>query len=202
MATTYIHLASGRHCTEAVLNGMGVSDLSEENLVRSGIASVSYATPAYDSALCTLEPQKDLVQVDEYHFRQDFDIVPLPIEQARENMKARATAKRWEVETGGITLPNGARVLTGIDDQNRVATSVQGMTAAGLDAIDFKAAGVWVKLSLAELKAISVAVTAHVEACFARERALHELCDAADSVADLREIAECEINTGWPGAAA
>ena len=39
--------------------------------------------------------------------------------------RERATALRWERETGGITV-GGVRVLTGIEDQNRIATALIG----------------------------------------------------------------------------
>lgn len=122
----------------------------------------------------------------------------MPIEKGKQIVKVKITDKRWQTETGGITLPNGINVLTGIDDQNRIATSIQGMETAGLNEIDFKSSNGWVKLTVTELKQISVAITMHVEQCFARECALHKMCDEASTVEELKRIVDEEINNGWP----
>ena len=93
-------------------------------------------------------------------------------------IKERITHKRWEVETGGITLPSGVRVATGIDDQNRITSVVANAERAGLEQVDFKAADGWAKVTLAELQAIATAVALHVQACFSAERVHHEAIDA------------------------
>lgn len=93
-------------------------------------------------------------------------------------LKDTVTAYRWEVETGGITLPGGVRVATGIDDQNRITSVVANAERAGLEQVDFKAAEGWAKVTLAELQAIATAVALHVQACFSAERMHHEAIDA------------------------
>lgn len=120
----------------------------------------------------------------------------LTVDKAREQVKSAITSKRWEIETGGVTLPNGVKILSGVDDQNRIATSIQGMETAGLNEIDFKSSSGWVKLTLADLKQISVAITMHVEKCFARECALHSMCDKATTIEELKRIAE-EMDKDW-----
>lgn len=95
-----------------------------------------------------------------------------------EALKDAITQKRWEVETGGITLTTGVRVATGIDDQNRITSVVANAERAGLEQVDFKAADGWAKVTLAELQAIATAVALHVQACFSAERAHHEAIDA------------------------
>jgi hypothetical protein len=69
------------------------------------------------------------------------------------------------------------------------------MRDAGLTSVDFKAASGWVELTLDQLVAIAGAIAEHVQACFSRERALHEAVDAAQSVA---ELAALDIESGWP----
>lgn len=176
----------------------GIDPDNYDLVFRAGYALVDYEYPQFDNTFYTMQPQAELTKVDEHHYKQLFDVVYLPVEDVCTNVKAKVTAKRWEVETGGITLPNRVHVLSGVEDQNRIATSIQGMTEAGLDSIDFKASSGWVKLTLTELKAISVALTRHVEACFARECALHKMCDEAKTVEELKHIAEQDLNEGWP----
>lgn len=95
-----------------------------------------------------------------------------------EKLKEIVTAFRWEVETGGITLPGGIRVATGIDDQNRITTVVANARLAALETVKFKAASGWVTLTLAEIEAVAAAVALHVQQCFAAECAHHEAIDA------------------------
>ena len=42
-----------------------------------------------------------------------------PVAQVRADLKAAVKAKRWEVETGGVTLPSGVRVGTKASDFRR-----------------------------------------------------------------------------------
>jgi len=121
-----------------------------------------------------------------------------------EKLKAIVTAFRWEVETGGITIPSGVRVATGIDDQNRITSVVANAERAGLEQVDFKAAEGWAKVTLAELQAIATAVALHVQACFSAERAHHEAIDAlvvlhqGDAQALQTALDGYDESQGWP----
>jgi hypothetical protein len=110
--------------------------------------------------------------------------------EAKRRLRERATALRWERETGGITV-GGVRVLTGIEDQNRIATALIGAPAT----LDFKAESGWVTLTLADLKGIAEAITTHVQACFSAERAHHE---AIDAIASIEAAAQYDLDSGWP----
>lgn len=121
-----------------------------------------------------------------------------------EKLKAIVTAFRWQVETGGITLPSGVRVATGIDDQNRITSVVANAERAGLEQVDFKAADGWAKVTLPELQAIATAVALHVQACFSAERAHHEAIDAllaqhqGDAQALQAALDGYDESQGWP----
>ena len=69
------------------------------------------------------------------------------------------------------------------------------MRDAGLTSVDFKAASGWVTLTLDQLVAVSTAIVRHVEACFSRERELHEAIEAAETEEALMGI---DIHAGWP----
>lgn len=123
------------------------------------------------------------------------------------SLKEAVTQKRWEVETGGITLPTGVRVATGIDDQNRITSVVANAERAGLDEVDFKAAEGWAKVTLLELQAIATAVARHVQACFSAERVHHEAIDALqaqhqdDPEALQAALDGYDESQGWPSVA-
>lgn len=113
----------------------------------------------------------------------------------RKALKSAVTAKRWEVETGGITLPNGAQVATGTADQNRIASVIATAALGDVESVEFKAANGWATLSLEQLRGIAAAIALHVQACFAAERAHHDAIDAASDAA----LANYDVDAGWPG---
>ena len=86
---------------------------------------------------------------------------------------AYAAARRFAVETGGVDV-NGLRVATDRGSQSMVANAYAGMQAAGAASVKFKAASGWIDLTADQLKAVALAVFAHVQASFAAEDA----CDA------------------------
>ena len=114
---------------------------------------------------------------------------------AKDQLKARATEKRWEVETGGIVF-SGIRVLTGTEDQNRITTVVANARRAGIATVDFKAASGWVTISVDDVEAIATAIARHVQDSFTAERAHHE---AIDALSDLAAVAAYDISQGWAG---
>lgn len=117
----------------------------------------------------------------------------LAIEKAR--LIAAATAKRWEVETGGVTFPDGTRVGSTTEDQNRITTVIANAQHAGVTSVDFKATSGWLTLSIAELEGIAAAIALHVQACFSAERDHHE----AIASLTLAEARSYDVGTGWPG---
>lgn len=122
----------------------------------------------------------------------------IPVTTRAQKLKAllqRVTAKRWEIETGGITLPRGIRVLTGRADQDRITSVIVNAGVAGIEAVDFKAASGWVHLTLEEVQGIARAVALHVQACFSAERTHHE---AVVALATEAEIDTYDLTVGWP----
>lgn len=122
----------------------------------------------------------------------------LPLEELRAQVQQAATDKRWEVMTGGLTLPGGIEVGTTIDDQNRITSVVANAALAGLtdaDEVDFKAVSGWVRITIFDVKAIAGAIGQFVQACYTAERAHHEAIAALET---REEIAAYDVTTGWP----
>lgn len=180
--------------TEAGLRQRGLQ-LSKDALSAAWIYPLECTPPEHDQALFTAAPTS-IVNAAPGLYRQEFELTPRSIEEARTGLKARAGSKRWDVETGGVEIPGFGRVPTGLEDQNRVATSIQGMERTGLTEVDYKLPSGWARLTLDELVEVGRAITTHVEACFARERQLHAEIDAAGSIEELGMI---DIDSGWPG---
>lgn len=119
-----------------------------------------------------------------------------------ESLKAEITALRWQHETGGLTLPSGVRVATGIEDQNRITSVIANAQVAGVEKVDFKAASGWLTVTVQELQAIAAAIAVHVQACFTAERMHHEAIDALteqnEGEALQTALATYDVASGWP----
>lgn len=96
------------------------------------------------------------------------------------------TSYRWEVETGGITLPNGAKIFTAIEDQNRINSLMSNIGLSGLEEIDFKAANGWYKMTITELEDMVKAIALHLQQCFTAEKLNHEAIDSLNSIEELK----------------
>lgn len=114
--------------------------------------------------------------------------------ELRQKLKDQVTGKRWEVETGGLTLPNGVKVKTAIDDKNRITTVVVNAKLAGLTTVNFKADSGWVTMSLTDLESIAGAIALHTDACFTAEMNHHLAIDQLEYV----DLVKYNIATGWP----
>lgn len=114
-----------------------------------------------------------------------------------EELKSQATALRWRVMTGGMEV-GGVSVGTTIDDQNRITSVVANAALAGLtdaDEVDFKASSGWVRVTVAQVKAMAGAIGQFVQACYTAERTHHE---AIDLLATPQELHAYDVNAGWP----
>ena len=171
--------------------------MSRIALIHGGIvanvieASVEFAESlGYDHALEAGSAGPGWLYADGVLVPPDSPAPAVTLDDTKRQLRERATELRWEHETGGINV-GGVRVLTGTEDQNRIASALIGAPAT----LDFKAESGWVTLTLAELQGIAAAITAHVQACFSAERIHHEAIDALET---LEEVQEYDIETGWP----
>lgn len=125
------------------------------------------------------------------------DTPPAPtLAERKDLLKAAVTEKRWEIEEGGVGLPDGTRILTAKTDQNRITSVVVNAQLAGIASVDFKAETGWMTLSLDQITGIAGAVARHVQACFSAERVHHDAIALLDAVT----IETYDVEAGWPSA--
>lgn len=139
-----------------------------------------------------------LVSVIDGDWRYDDEhqaFVPCSLDGLKAKRKREATRRRQAIESAGITLPDGVRIATAKDDQDRLSAAIDNMGRYGLQRIDFKADSGWITLSLPELTALGAAVAAHVQACFSAERHHHEVLDALEST---EAVLGYDLDQGWP----
>ena len=116
-------------------------------------------------------------------------------------ISAAITARRWEVETGGITL-NGAAIATDPTSQAKLSGALQLVQSDDTRIIDWKGVNGWIILDAADVTAIAVSVGGHVQACFTREKEMLAAVTAAETTAALALI-DVQAGTidgagGWP----
>lgn len=109
-------------------------------------------------------------------------------EQRREVRLQALAEHRWQIETGGVELPSGARILTDRESQAQLTSAYQSLTMPFVDSVDWKAAEGWVIVTETELRPIAQAVARHVQGCFKAERQVSEQIEAAESAEALHEI--------------
>lgn len=180
----------------------GGEPLSAEQWLSFGYYPITYQTPEYDPYLhrVVLKPHSEWI-IESDRVVATYDVVDIDIEELRQAKLEAATDMRWSVMTGGMTLPNGVQVGTTIDDQNRITSVVANAALAGLtdaDEVDFKSNSGWVRITIAEVKAIAGAIGQFVQACYSAERAHHE---AIDKLKTPEQIRDYDIEVGWPGTA-
>lgn len=115
---------------------------------------------------------------------------------AQRDLKLAAlAAKRWEVETGGITLPGGLFIKTDEDTQRKITGAyVQAVRNPAMTVRWKVAPAAFVTLDAATIIMIGDAVTAHIQAAFDHESNLADIIVAA---ADWSELSAVDINAGW-----
>lgn len=107
-------------------------------------------------------------------------VIPAPTAAA---LTTYAAAKRYTVETGGIVV-NGAAIATDRESQAMIGNAYAYVQASGAASVSYKTTAGFATLTAEQVKAVALAVGAHVQACFAAE-------DAADAA----------INASPPGIA-
>jgi hypothetical protein len=94
-----------------------------------------------------------------------FDTIDAPIFV---DLTSYAANARFLKETGGITV-NGAAIQTDRDSQAMISNAYAYVTASGAASVSYKTASGFVTMDAATLKAVALAIGAHVQACFAIE---------------------------------
>ena len=104
-------------------------------------------------------------------------------------------AKRYAVETGGLTFPGGMCIGTDRQDQAIITGAVSAIQL-GQSIFDWKGAdGTWITLTDKQIVQIGATVAAHVQACFSAEK---RHCEAVSALKDDK-LDGYDVNAGWPG---
>lgn len=125
------------------------------------------------------------------------DEIKNALEVAKINLAKQVTDLRWAKESAGILLPDGTRIATKPEDQNRITSVITNAELAGIETISFKAASGWTTLTIPQVKGIACMVALHVQACFNTERTHHE---AIVQMTSIEQVNSYNITEGWDAA--
>lgn len=109
-------------------------------------------------------------------------------EQRRKVRLQELADHRWRIETGGVELPDGTRILTDRESQAQVNSAYTTLREDFITTADFKGENGWVLITLAEITPIAKAVARHVQPCFTAERRVGEKIKAAEDAEALHAI--------------
>lgn len=144
------------------------------------------------------DPQK---QDDKWYYNTDQDTDPFiistmkNIDQLKQTKLADLANLRYAKETGGVTLPNGAKIQTDREAQAQITGALNAISNGFITNIKWKTPEGFVELGAQEIAGIAGAVASHVQACFANE-ATH--ATAIQGLTDGQAVIDYDITAGWP----
>lgn len=129
-------------------------------------------------------------QIEETSVTGTYEILPLPLESAKDNYKARAASMRYDREVAGtIVTINGIEYQIPTDRGER-ARYIEKQSSMGTDTAVWKFAEGWTTLTAADFNNIVNAIDAHVQAQFDWEYQQVQAIEACGSLEQLLALEE------------
>ncbi|MDM5094376.1 DUF4376 domain-containing protein [Aeromonas rivipollensis] len=116
-------------------------------------------------------------------------------DRTKASLLSDVAAKRWQVETGGISI-GSTPIATDRESRSQLTSVYSDLQNSLIADTPWKAAdGSFTLVTRAEIEAAAQAVAAHVRACFAAEQAHAVAIEALHTQAELDSY---DIHTDWP----
>lgn len=116
------------------------------------------------------------------------------LELLKESKKQKLAEHRFNIETKSISV-NGILIRTDRESQAQLQCTVTAIQQGFSSTISWKGENGWLDLDASQIAALAPIVIYYVQTCFANERAISLLIDAATSAEELDAIS---FDTGWP----
>ncbi len=108
---------------------------------------------------------------------------------------------RYGVETAGLQLDDGLRILTDRESRSEFFNNYGALKNGLIPDTDWKAANGWKQVTLEQMEPIARAMAAHVRGCFRGERAVVTAIEAATTMIDVEAIdIEVRFNEAYQAA--
>ena len=154
--------------------------------------AVEYPNAVFEAIVC--RPPAGMVMVPDENGHPSLIERPRPA-ITKESLIAAVADKRWQVETGGLSV-GGADIKTDRESRAQLSNTCSSLADGLIPNTPWKtASGEFIEVTLAEIEPVAQAVEVFVRACFAAEKA-H--CEAIDALVEQSEIDAYDVNAGWP----
>jgi hypothetical protein len=117
------------------------------------------------------------------------EITPKSVEQVKQQKLQEIATKRYEKETGGITLGE-SKITTDRQTQATITSALLRLQRKPEELIDWKGEAGWTQLNKAAVEVIADAVGDHVQACFTAEK---NAVQALEALSTFDEVIGFEI---------
>jgi hypothetical protein len=122
--------------------------------------------------------------------------VPSPtLSQIIDNKLTQLANYRFNIETGGITLVDGTKILTDRESQAQATSAYTSLLNGLLTNVNWKASNGWVNVTLESFASVAQIIANHVQDCFNNEK-VHS--DAINTLTDSQSVIDYDITIGWP----
>ena len=161
-----------------------------DRIVTNGITTFNSMFHSY-AELLTYDSTDDAVyRVITYTLLSKSEIVA--------NMLRASGERRYTVEVGGMTLPNGVTIETNRESQAMITQAVASMRNGYLSYVDFKASNGWIQLDLPNLDYIGSETAKHVQRCFTVEK---NKTNEILALTTVEELMAYDLDADWFGKA-
>lgn len=124
-----------------------------------------------------------------------YQVLPLEIQDARNNYKDKAAAIRYEKEIAGTKLTiNGVECSVETDRGSKSKYIEKFITMTDEQVVNWKFNEGWFEITKQQIRNIISAIDAHVQLAFDEERELNSLIDQAETSNELLAIEALNIN--------
>jgi hypothetical protein len=129
-----------------------------------------------------------------YSFSEELNkIIPPSIEYLREKIISAIAAHRYNLETNGITLPNGLHVKTDRESQATLSNAIMSMQLGLISTVDWKMTNGWVTLTINDLIGVASLVSTRIQHLFSVEKLKTDYINTAS----LEELEMIDITIDW-----
>lgn len=183
----------------------------------NGVGHIEYTTGAANKALTVADYTTAVLPfvrlweaekarlAEEERKRQEEANKPPTLEEARTTALAALATRRWHAETAGIRV-NGLDIPTDRESQSLITGAVAGTLLDPAQTVRWKTATrdehgtpIFVTLTAEAIRAVALAVRAHVQLCFDCEAVKSAQVGMLGSVAAVDEWTATQMGIGWPG---
>lgn len=162
------------------------------------MTTYSYKTDSERESIISEQESAGMVLIEEQNLVSGNFLIFKPDEttlsDALVSKLAALAAKRYEVETGGITV-DGVAVATDRDSQALLTGAWCRCRQAAGTTVNWKGTNGWTQLDADAIESLAAAVSDHVEACFTAEKTHSE---AISALATVAAVDAYDFSTGWP----